>query len=307
MAVKGAHRARRLAFRWLWLAAVAGCSGAPSGSSTDETSGTTAGTGSGTSGTTDDSGPTAGTGESETGGSETGWTTGSTDQPWEPAQCDSWDPDCPDGEKCTAYAKEGTQFDANGCFPIMGDGMPGDPCMAFGVEPGFSGLDDCGAGSICWQVDVDTSIGLCVPFCGGTASQPVCPPAALCNICGNCVVTVCLAECDPLAPGVECPSPNDLCVPHWKEGFFCRPNAGENVGYGGGCQGHTWCAPGLFCADAAAVPGCQGGQGCCSPYCDVTLPNDCPGKAEGQQCVPWYEPGMAPEGQEDVGGCAIPN
>ena len=44
--------------------------------------------------------------------------------------------------------------------------------------------------------------------------------------------------------------------------------------------------------------------GCCLPYCDLDLPNTCPG--QGLQCVPWYEPGEAPPGLEDVGVCHLP-
>jgi hypothetical protein len=34
--------------------------------------------------------------------------------------------------------------------------------------------------------------------------------------------------------------------------------------------------------------------------------NPCPGVAEGQQCVPLFEEGQAPEGHDDVGGCLVP-
>lgn len=32
----------------------------------------------------------------------------------------------------------------------------------------------------------------------------------------------------------------------------------------------------------------------------------CTGAPEGQICQPWYEPGTAPRGYEDVGTCALP-
>ena len=61
----------------------------------------------------------------------------------------------------------------------------------------------------------------------------------------------------------------------------------------------------LFCAAQETVPDCVSGDGCCSPYCDLTQPNTCPG-APLQECVPWYNEGMAPPGQENIGACQIP-
>jgi hypothetical protein len=43
--------------------------------------------------------------------------------------------------------------------------------------------------------------------------------------------------------------------------------------------------------------------GCCAPFCDLSSP-DCPGV--GQTCLPWFEPGMAQPGLENVGVCGIP-
>ena len=67
------------------------------------------------------------------------------------------------------------------------------------------------------------------------------------------------------------------------------------------------CNQGLFCADAAAVPNCQGAQGCCSEFCDLNEANMCSGMGMGQECVPWFEEGMAPPGYDHVGGCVIPD
>jgi hypothetical protein len=60
-----------------------------------------------------------------------------------------------------------------------------------------------------------------------------------------------------------------------------------------------------MCAAADVVEGCVGFSGCCTPFCDVSVGGDpCPALTE--ECVPFYEPGMAPPGLEDVGFCSIP-
>ena len=41
-----------------------------------------------------------------------------------------------------------------------------------------------------------------------------------------------------------------------------------------------------------------------SPFCDITLPNTCPG--QGQECVAWYDPGEAPPGYDNIGACVLP-
>ncbi len=37
------------------------------------------------------------------------------------SSCDSWSQDCPDGERCVAYASSGATWDANKCVEIKGD------------------------------------------------------------------------------------------------------------------------------------------------------------------------------------------
>jgi hypothetical protein len=65
------------------------------------------------------------------------------------------------------------------------------------------------------------------------------------------------------------------------------------------------CDPGLLCLNSSAAEECDpDGVGCCEPFCDVTLPNSCPGV--GQVCNFYYEEGMAPPGYEKVGYCAVP-
>ena len=114
--------------------------------------------------------------------------------------------------------------------------------------------------------------------------------------------------CDPLTPGSDCINPDNLCISDpGGEGFVCVLDASGGMGsYGTECQYANSCNQGLFCAGTDHVPGCQGSQGCCSEYCDLDEPNTCAGKDGGQECVPWWEENMAPDGFEHVGGCAIP-
>jgi hypothetical protein len=223
--------------------------------------------------------------------------------------CDIWLQDCPDGEKCTSVDTDANNsWDANVCKMVMGSGQPGDDCMATDGS-GVSGNDDCAKGSMCWDISPDTMLGYCVAFCTGAANNPMCQGDSICAIYNNGTLPLCVPTCDPLAAGGDCPNTNNVCVADpGGQGFVCLLNASGDMGpYGAECQFVNSCNQGLFCADAAAVPNCQGSQGCCSPFCDLNnMNNDCPGAADGQECVPWYEMGMAPPGYEHVGGCAIP-
>ena len=218
--------------------------------------------------------------------------------------CDVWDPDsCPDGEKCTAVSTQGGTWDAHKCVPIMGDGEPGDDCMALGEMPGLDGLDDCGAGAMCWNVDKDTGIGVCRGFCEGSPNDPECPEMHVCPIYGDGVITICLPTCDPLQQGADCPDNTPLCLP-FGDNFMCA-FASDNAGYGEECQFATACAPGLVCVNAEIVPDCQG-DGCCTEWCDTSQPNTCIDAGKGAECLPWWEMGMAPPGFEDLGVCGLP-
>ncbi len=222
--------------------------------------------------------------------------------------CDIWNPDdCAEGGKCTAYATSGSSWDANKCVEIEGDGQLGDDCVATDGS-GVSGHDDCGAGRLCWDIDPDTSIGYCLAFCQGNPDNPVCPDDTQCAIFNDGVLPLCLTGCDPLIGGSDCPNNDNVCVADpGGGGFVCVLDASGGMGTSGAeCQYVNSCNQGLFCADAQAVPNCQGAQGCCSPFCDLNEVNTCPGKDQGQECVPWFEMDMVPPGYEAVGGCAIP-
>jgi hypothetical protein len=223
--------------------------------------------------------------------------------------CDVWAQDCPPGEKCMPWdASGGTSWNALKCSPVdPSPAQPGDPCEVEGS--GVSGIDTCDVGSMCWDVDSETNTGYCVSFCEGSAAAATCAdPEALCTIFNEGVLPLCLPVCDPILQ--DCVS-DDLCVgaPD-RSGFVCVLDAsGEEGQHGDPCEYVNSCDPGLFCAGAAAVPGCTGSQGCCSEFCDLTDADPdaaCSGAADGQECVAWFEEGQAPPGMEHVGGCLIP-
>src|SRR5690606_24633356 len=114
------------------------------------------------------------------------------------ADCDPITQDCPEGEKCVAYASSGGTWDANQCVTVKGDGALGDQCVYDGAA---AGIDDCGETSVCWNaLDVDGMlIGTCFPFCTGTIDDPMCnDPDTSCRVVNEGTIAVCLPNCDPL-------------------------------------------------------------------------------------------------------------
>ena len=264
--------------------------------------GTSTSTGSGTGGAT---GTTGSTGPDLTTGGDTcdfvcestGGDTGGF------AQCDLFKQDCPEGEKCSAYAEGGgSSWNATGCVPVGGDGQPGEPCTVQGG--GTSGLDDCAKGVMCWGVD-ETDHGTCVALCTGTEAAPVCSDEEnfKCATCDDCLLTLCLPACDPLSQ--DCAG-GGLCMPVG-DTFVCVFDASGDEGQVlDPCEFANTCDAGLLCLHSSAATECDDNSaGCCLPFCDVTDPNVvCPGV--GQACVSLYEEGMAPPKYEKVGICMLP-
>jgi hypothetical protein len=243
------------------------------------------------------------------GSSESGETTCSficdTGEETGPApDCDLWAQDCPEGEKCMPWANDGgNAWNSARCSPVDDDpGQAGDECTVEGS--GVSGIDTCGIGLMCWNVN-EENIGTCAAFCGGTEANPVCEnPNESCVIANDGFLILCLPNCDPLLQ--DC-NEGEACYPV-NDAFACAPDASGTLGlYADPCEYINACDPGLFCANAEAVPNCAGSQGCCSNFCDLAAqdPNaSCVG--DGQECVTWYEEGQSPPGFEDIGACAIP-
>jgi hypothetical protein len=222
------------------------------------------------------------------------------DHEWE---CDMEYQDCEPGFKCMPYStRRGEWWTDVACFPVDPNAVGlGEPCQWTG-EP-WSGYDNCGWGQMCWAFQPD-EVGVCKGMCldpephggGVECEDPTAIPYVGCQSC----ICVCEPTCDPLAQ--DC-GEGQVCLPT-NDGFICYPDGSGEVGaYGDECNFINDCDPGLLCMNADHVPGCP--WTCCTPYCDLTQPNTCPGAAEGQECLPWYQ-NEAPPGLEDVGVCALP-
>ena len=118
---------------------------------------------------------------------------GDIDFPNTPFECDIWEPDCPEGEKCSAWANDGgTEFNATRCAPVaVTPDQVGEECSVEGSE--YSGVDSCDHGSRCYDVDPLTNLGICVALCEGTAEDPICEdPSTTCTVIATDVLAVCL-------------------------------------------------------------------------------------------------------------------
>jgi hypothetical protein len=216
--------------------------------------------------------------------------------------CSSFAQDCPAGEKCAAYADDGgTSWNNNKCVPVMEDpAQAGEPC--FVVGNGVSGIDSCDKGAMCWDTDVEGK-GVCVALCTGTFEAPMCPPGADCVLTSQAILNLCFDACDPLIQ--DCPMDDDLCIPS-DQTFVCVLDASGDEGQvHDPCNFANSCDKGLYCIAPENAEECdQDADGCCQPFCDLSMMSPCTG--QGQACVAWFEEGTAPEGYEDVGICAVP-
>ena len=276
------------------------CLACPGKETTDDAAdenGTTADTTTDT-GTSDEVGTTADTTTTDTTESTTGFII--PDIGGGIVSCDPFAQDCPDGEKCVAYASSGGTWDANKCVPVTGDGAEGDPCIYDGAD---FGTDDCDENTVCWNaINMDgTLVGTCYPFCMGSADDPICENGNICRIVNDGVITVCLPPCDPLlqdcGEGLGC---------YWSGGsqtFQCIIVAGSGIPTGDPCGFNNDCAPGNFCAAADVLNSCDG-SACCAAFCDL---NDDPTTCtDGYSCVPFFDMGQAPPMYESLGLCILP-
>lgn len=222
-----------------------------------------------------------------------------TDGPDLPETCDPFAQNCPDGEKCVPYAPTGGTWDANKCVPILGDGATGEPCTSAGVA---EATDDCDASGVCWNVtEIDGElVGMCQPFCTGTADDASCPDGWHCELYGDGSRTICELACDPLTQ--ECPAGRGC---YWSADNFSCINNGDDIAVGEPCGYVNDCAPGLICVAPEALPSCAGAS-CCTSYCDLALGDASCDVLPGTVCVQFYEDGTAPVGLENVGTCTVP-
>ncbi len=228
-----------------------------------------------------------------------GFICATTDDASTDTSCDTFQQNCPEGEKCAAYNEGGSLWNATKCVPVTGDGQPGEPCSTMGG--GVSGLDDCAKGGMCWDVD-RTNIGVCRELCD--FNDPKCSDEAKfeCNYVTE-VFSLCLPSCDPLIQ--DCPA-DDLCLPIG-ETFVCIfDDSGEGGQVFDTCEFANACDKGLLCLNPTAADECEKlAGGCCMPLCDLSDPNVvCPGVGTG--CVSLYEEGMAPPKYANVGICVVP-
>src|SRR5690606_38267222 len=216
------------------------------------------------------------------------------------ADCDPITQDCPEGEKCVAYASSGGTWDANKCVTVKGDGAPGDQCVYDGAA---AGSDDCGETSVCWNaLDVDGMlIGTCFPFCTGTIDDPMCnDPDTSCRVVNEGTIAVCLPNCDPLLQ--ECDAGLGCYWSGTSGTFQCIITAG-GIPTGEPCGYNNDCIPGHFCADASVIDSCNG-SACCAVFCATSEdPDPC---ASPHQCVPFFDEGTAPPMYTDLGLCILP-
>ena len=217
------------------------------------------------------------------------------------ATCDVFAQDCPDGQKCTAWASDGgSSWNATKCVPVTGDKVPGDECTTEGG--GVSGNDNCEKGAMCWDVG-EENIGICVELCKGNEEAPTCGQQGfVCSIANEGVLNLCLPGCDPLLQ--DCAG-DDVCIPV-NDAFSCVLDASGDEGQAfDPCEFANACDPGLICAGSASANECDPmSSGCCVPMCSLSEMAPCPGA--GQECTSLYEEGQAPPAFEDVGYCTLP-
>lgn len=231
---------------------------------------------------------------------------GAPDQgPGSSQECDIFEQDCPDGEKCVAWAADGDTWNATRCSPVSDTpDQPGEPCTTEGG--GMSGIDTCDIGAMCWNVDAQSNVGECIAMCQGNLLDASCPEAGtVCSISNLDTLAVCVPACHPLMQ--DC-TQNEGCIPTSSGEFACFPQLGMDAAHGETCSGPDTCDPGLLCVDAELHTDCQSDQ-CCSTYCDTTDPDadtGCEGLDAGQACTAWYVEGRAPTGYDNVGVCATP-
>jgi hypothetical protein len=216
------------------------------------------------------------------------------------ADCDPIVQDCPEGDKCIAYASAGGTWDANKCVGVTGTGTSGDECIYDGAA---AGTDNCDANNVCWNaLDVDGVLtGTCFPFCTGDINNPICDdPDQTCRVVNDGVITVCLPRCDPLLQ--ECDEGLGCYWSGTSGTFQCIITSG-GIPTGEPCGFNNDCNPGNFCADAAALESCAG-SACCATFCDLLEdPTTC---ASPLECVSFFEEGTAPPDYVDLGLCILP-
>ena len=212
-------------------------------------------------------------------------------------ECDPALQECGEGKKCVPYASVGTTWDSTKCVAGIGVREPGEPCMS--PDGMSSGIDDCKAGSLCWDVD-GRGVGTCVEMCSGAELVCLDELSFDCTIYLNGILQLCFPSCDPLEP--LC-SEGESCLPH-DNTFSCTAGTGLNVGIFEPCGNSADCSTGLLCVLSSTAVECGGKRMCCLPLCDLESADVvCPGK--GQMCKSIYGESGTPEEYAHVGVCSL--
>ena len=206
--------------------------------------------------------------------------------------CDPWLQDCPEDEKCAAWAM-GDTWDANKCVPLLGDGQTGDECTYDGA---VQGTDTCDVGYMCYYTNAE-GIGTCVPLCNGSPDNPMCPNDFNCSISNDGSLLLCLYSCDPLLQ--DCEQEGAGCF--WDGALFNCDPAGDLL-EGDPCGYINDCSPGHVCLGSESLPSCNS-SACCAGFCELDDPQ-C--QITGTECIAFFDEGTAPPGLENTGVCALP-
>ena len=147
--------------------------------------------------------PTSSTGPGPTGGEDTLTSEGGSFLPGNPdagggLECDVLAEDCPAGQKCMPYVRDGGGNQWNGlkCVPV--DPAPvgvGEACTAPGN--GLTGIDNCDKHVMCF--DVDDDMGVCAAMCVDND----CAEGFNCFVANDGILNLCLQACNVNMP--DCP------------------------------------------------------------------------------------------------------
>jgi hypothetical protein len=204
--------------------------------------------------------------------------------------CDPIAQDCPEGEKCVAWASQGGAWDATKCVPVTGTNMVGDPCMSAGV---VEATDDCDENGMCFGLD-DSLMGVCYGFC---SLDGTCPDAQLCFFAGDGSITLCIDECQPHHPD-NCGA-GTTCV-QIDGTFICLP-VQTILPPDSPCTEFDYCPLGQTCVLGIDLDNCAG-QSCCTDWCDTSMADPC---TMPETCQPYWQMGQAPPGLDTAGVCKL--
>lgn len=194
-----------------------------------------------------------------------------------PGSCNPYAPDCPEGQKCSAWSEDG----GTRCIPLSAQTVGEDEvCWTYSVANGDY-LDNCDEGLFCDSRLIDpedAGSGLCVAQCTCSPADRVCGDGAWCF--GN-----------PTYPGIALCFSVDGCNPlkaDCDEARACYPILRVND-YAFHCRAPGVLPPGSPCPEGV---NCDENSICsnnvCRRVCDLEDPAAC---EAGENCVTYVPPG----------------